>query len=194
MTNSNVSPLNDAVAIRREIQSAAKTDIAIRISRDDIEDGYMNGFVAAIGQSFFVIELISDSIYLDGFVCLRFEDVSHVESPAPHWKFLQQALCLRNQQRAEPLGVDCKTTYTLLTSIPRAVELVTLHSEKVDSEVCFIGRIASVNEEALTLDTVSPEAEWHTEGMEIWLSDITQINFGGAYEDALFQVISSRKS
>ncbi len=191
MSKTNVSPLNDSVVIRHELESAARSNVAIRIHRDDIEDGYISGFVTAIGQSFFVIQIVSDAIYLDGFVCLRLEDVSRVERPAPCWKFLEQALLLRNQQRADDLSIDCKTVSTLLGSIPKGVELVTVHSEMVDPEVCFIGRIASVGKEILTLDTVSPDAEWHTQGMEFRLSDITQISFGSAYEDALFQVISN---
>lgn len=191
MSETNVSPLNDSVAILHELESAARANVAIRIYREDIEDGYVSGFIAAIGQSFFVIELISDSIYLDGFVCLRLEDVSHVEHPSPSWKFLERALSLRNQQPADDLNVDCKTVSTLLESIPDGVGLVAVHSEKVDPGVCFIGKIASIGKEILKLDTVSPEAEWHTEGMEFRLSDITQINFGGAYEDALYQVVSN---
>ena len=190
MSKTNVSPLNDSVVIRHELESAVRSDLAIRIHRDDIEDGYLDGFVSAIGQSFFVIEVISDSIYLDGFVCLRLEDVSRVERPAPCWKFLEQALFLRAQQRADNLSIDCKTVSTLLDSIPKGVELVTVHSEIVDPDVCFIGKIKSVDKEILSLDTVSPNAEWDTQGMEFRLSDITQISFGGAYEDALFQVIS----
>lgn len=194
MSKNNVSPLNDSVAIRHEIEAAAQPNVAIRVHRVDIEDGYLNGFVTAVGQNLFVIELISDSIYLDGFVCLRLEDVSHVDRPAPCWEFLKEALLLRKQRHKDDLTIDCESVSTLLRSIPKSVGLVSVHSETVDPDVCFIGRIVNVGEDKLILDTVSPDAEWHTESMGFQLSDITQIGFGGAYEEALFQVVSSRKS
>ncbi|MEQ9568347.1 MAG: hypothetical protein RLN85_21480, partial [Pseudomonadales bacterium] len=57
-------------------------------------------------------------------------------------------------------------------------------------DVCFIGKIASVGEETLSLDTISTNAKWDEQGMDFRLSDITQVGFGGAYEDALFAVAS----
>ena len=190
MNSTNVSPLNLRVAVRRELQAAARSGVAIRVCRDEIEDGFLKGFVIAVGPNLFVIECISDSIYLDGFVCLRIEDVSRVEHPAPNWDFLKTALSLRKQHRSNDLAIDCESVPTLLKSIPQSVGLISVHTERIDTDVCFIGKIARVGEETLSLDTISTNAKWDEQGMDFRLSDITQVGFGGAYEDALFAVAS----
>jgi len=188
MRNTNVSPLNKSVAIHQQIEDAAQEAVAIRISRDELDDGWLNGFVVAVGTNLFAMELISDAIYLDGFVCLRIEDVSCAEFPAPHWSFTKSALSLRGQDVSEALPVDCSTISTVLRSIPQSAGLIAVHTEDLDSDVCHIGKIADLNEKSLTLDTISPDATWHDEQMVFELLDVTRIDFGGAYEDALLLV------
>lgn len=194
MSETNVSPLNESVAIRQQIETAAKAKIAIRILRSEIEEGSLDGFVAAIGSNFFAIGLVSDAVYLDGFVCLRFEDVSSAEFPAPHWTFKKTALSLRNQRLRDDLAIDCETISALLRSVPDRFDLVSIHTEIVDPDVCYIGKIAAIGEDIVALDTVSPDAKWDNQGMEFRLSEITRVDFGGAYEDALFQVLNNTQA
>ena len=194
MSETNVSPLNESVAIRQEIEAAAKARIAIRIFRGEIEEASIDGFVAATGSNFFAVELISDAIYLDGFVCLRFKDVSSVVFPAPNWPFKKAALSLRDQQPKDDLTIDCETLSGLLRSVPETFGLVSVHTEIVDPDVCYVGKIANVDEDKLTLSSVSPDAKWHDQRMEFRLSEVTRVDFGGSYEDALFQVLKSNQA
>lgn len=66
--------------------------------------------------------------------------------------------------------------------------LVTIHRERVDPHVCWIGQILSVERGRVSLLQINPDAKWDEKPTTYWLNEITQVNFGGDYEDALHLV------
>jgi hypothetical protein len=66
--------------------------------------------------------------------------------------------------------------------------LITIHLEETKPDVCYIGRIIDLNSEQLTLLEIDPDAEWDYKPEVFSLREITQVNFGGGYEDALYLV------
>jgi hypothetical protein len=76
----------------------------------------------------------------------------------------------------------------LLRSASFAFPLVTIHRESADPDVCHIGRVVSVTDKALTLHEVTPGATWD-DGMSVYkLREITRVDVGGGYEEALARV------
>ncbi len=70
----------------------------------------------------------------------------------------------------------------------QAFPLVAIHREEVDPDVCWIGRILEVTPELVRILEVGPDAVWETTPEEYLLKEITYVNFGGDYEDALHLV------
>ena len=73
----------------------------------------------------------------------------------------------------------------LLLSANKHFPLVTIHLEEVDPDVCYIGKVSGVDKEFVKLMCITPDGEWEEEESFYYLKDITRIDFGGAYEDAL---------
>ncbi len=65
--------------------------------------------------------------------------------------------------------------------------LVTIHRESMDDSVCYIGKVAKFTPKTVTLDKIDPAAEWN-ESTRYNLKDITRVDFGGGYENALWEV------
>ncbi len=160
----------------------------VRVHREGLEDGWADGYIAAVGTDFFALELVSDSIRFDGFNCLRYADVTTFENPAPYANFQTKALGMRGLHRQESLPVDLSGLSPLLRTAGAAFPLLTIHIESSDPDVCFIGKVASVSDERLDLIQVTPDAECEVGATQFALSEITRVDFGGDYEDALLLV------
>ena len=85
---------------------------------------------------------------------------------------------------ARPPDVDLDDTRSLLQTAQRAFPLLTIQTEQHHPGACYIGRIASLDDDAVLLHLVSPAGEWDEED-EYPYESITRIGFGGRYEAAL---------
>lgn len=65
-----------------------------------------------------------------------------------------------------------------------AFPLITIHRERMDRSVCFVGRLRRTTQRAVTILEISPQAAWETES-RYPINDITLLEFGGAYETLL---------
>ena len=63
----------------------------------------------------------------------------------------------------------------------------------MDDDVCFIGKVAKLTDKTVTLEEIDPAARW--EGVRRFrFADITQVGFGGAYEESLWLVAEDEKA
>ena len=76
----------------------------------------------------------------------------------------------------------------LLLSASRLFPVVTIHIEKVDPDVCYIGRIVDLNKDHVALLEIGPDACWDKKPTSYRLREITRVDFGGQYEEALHLV------
>ncbi len=151
------------------------------------ESDRVRGYVLDIGPRFVLVAIVSDRFWFDGFSCFRIRDLSAIRDE-PRAEFIERALELRGEKRPERPPVDLADKRTLLLSAAKAFPLVTLHYEKADPDVCFIGRVFGVGRSKLKMLEIGPGADWSAEATAFSLSGITRIEFGADYEDALYLV------
>jgi hypothetical protein len=137
--------------------------------RRRFEKHTVRGYVLDVGPHFFLLALVSDRIWYDGFECFRISDVSKLR-PDQYERFVEQALKKRGEKWPRKPRISLKNIQELVLTAGRAFLLVAIHREEIDPEVCWIGRVLEV----------TPE--------EYLLKEITRVNFGGDYEDALYVV------
>jgi hypothetical protein len=79
-----------------------------------------------------------------------------------------------------------------LRTANRAFPLVTIHREKVDAGACWVGRVVDLGRGRVTLLEIGPDASWDDELETYRLNEITRVDFGGDYENAL-QLVGGNK-
>lgn len=158
----------------------------IRFSRR-FESSKIRGYVLDVGPQFFLLALVSDRIWFDGFECFRVNDVEELR-PDPYATFAEAALKKRGERRLKKPQVSVANIEDLLLSAGKAFPLVTIHREQVDPDVCWIGRVQGVNRGRVSLLEIGPDAVWEDTSEEYRTKEITRVNFGGDYEDALHLV------
>lgn len=151
------------------------------------ENTAVRGYVLDVGPQFFLLCLVTDRIWFDGFECFRVADIRSVK-PDPHAAFVEAALRKRKARRPKKPFVSVRGVAGMVRSAGPAFPLVAVHGEEVDSSVCWIGRVLKVREGRVSLLEVDPAAKWGDRATEFRLAELTRLNFGGDYEGALHLV------
>jgi hypothetical protein len=169
-----------------ELIKAKQERRLVRFSRR-FEDYKVRGYVLDVGPRFFLLLLLNDRIWFDGFECFRVGDVREFMAD-PHVRFAEAALRKREECRPRSPRVELGSIEGLLLTANRHFPVVTIHCERLDPEVCYIGRVLGVERGHVSLLEIQPGAIWDAIPNEYRLRDITRVSFGGDYEDALSMI------
>ncbi len=164
--------------------------VLIRFTRS-LEQGSVMGYVLATGPRFFLLALVDEGIRFNGFQCLRLEDVRNLQVPAECATFVEKALKLRGEKRPRTPRISVQSIQELLKTAGRIFPIVTIHREKADPDVCHIGRVLSASESDVSILEIGPDASWDDEALNYRTKQITRVDLGGDYEQALILVASS---
>jgi hypothetical protein len=152
------------------------------------DQGSTQGYVLDIGPQFILLGLIDDNIKFNGFQCLLISDVKRLKVPDPYEDFVVAALRKRGQRIDSKPDIDLSSLPALLKSANILSSLVTIHRERIKPDTCVIGKVIDIAENCLLFHEIGPDAIWEEKPSKIRLSDITRVEFGGGYEEALHLV------
>jgi len=169
-----------------QLADAKSKKCFVRLSRR-FEDSKIRGYVLDVGPEFFLFSLVSDRIWFDGFECFRIRDIQDVKLD-PYGEFAEAALKKRRERRPVKPRVNVSSIEATLVSAGKLFPLVTIHRDEVDPDVCWIGHVLAVNRGRVSLLAINPDATWDTVPSEYLLKEITRVNFGADYENALHLV------
>jgi hypothetical protein len=149
------------------------------------DSGSTHGYVLDIGPRFFLLGLVGEEIRFNGFQCLRLSDVRRLRVPATYPTFVVAALRKRGENIGRKPRINLNSLPELLKSANRLFPLVTIHLERVNLEKCKIGRVTDISKSYVSLLEIGPDAIWDEKPTKVSLREITRVDFGGGYEDAL---------
>ncbi|MBR7889043.1 hypothetical protein J9B83_08780 [Marinomonas sp. A79] len=169
-----------------ELEKARTRNNVVRIFREELDgpESWTDGFVVDANEEMVLLQLVDDSVRLNGYQILFLEDISDFAHPAPFNDFQKRVLTLRGEEVVDP-EVELDDLAVLLIDISEEFGLVTLHREEVEPDSCEIGRVVRADAVTYELEEIGSDARWFDDTFEYDLYDITRIEFGGAYEEAL---------
>ncbi|AEF55160.1 hypothetical protein [Marinomonas posidonica] len=169
-----------------ELEKARTRKNVVRIFREELDgpDSWSDGFIVDANEEMVLLQLVDDSVRLNGYQILFLEDISDFAHPAPFNDFQKRVLALREEEVMDP-EVELDDLAVLLMDISEEFGLVTLHREEVEPDSCEIGRVVRADAVTYELEEIGSDARWFDDSFEYDLYDITRIEFGGAYEEAL---------
>ena len=175
--------------IRERLTAAANSQELVQITRSIRRADRLEGFALDIGRGWLLLHRASHDMFLDGYVAIRVGDVKKVTPWGGTDGFPARALeHFGETPRALASALDLKSTRTLLPAVAAVTPLVTIHIEGKDPTVCYVGKAIGASPKALWLLEISPGAKWETEPTKWPFRDITRVEFGGRYEQALHAV------
>jgi len=152
------------------------------------DPGSTQGYVLDVGPRFFLLGLVDGNIRFNGFQCKRLSDVRRLRVPDPYADFIVAALRKRGEIIRKKPRVSLNSLPELLKSANRLFPLVMIQQERAKPDTCEIGRVVGITKSHVSLLEIGPDAIWEEKPTEIALRDVTRVEFGGAYEDALHLV------
>lgn len=165
------------------LRAAVADQRLMRVHRS-VEETAARGHVLAVGDAFVAIAVVDDRQRYDGVQCFRLQDIRIVE-PDPYAAFAEAALAARGEVRPSLGDVSLSGVNALLLTASAAHPLITVHPEADDPDVCFIGKVLSLEGGLLWLREIGPDAVWDDEPEAHRIDQITRVDFGGDYEQAL---------
>jgi hypothetical protein len=183
--------------IRTQLVRAKRQRRLIRLYRDglDYQGRYSEGYVVGLSPGFVVLHRVADTILLDGYQVFRVADITKAWGDYPSRGFVEKALHLRNQ-RLEPVeNLDLASVETVLSSAGAIFPLLSIHRERIYRDSCWIGQVVGMTDRTFLFRQINPAAEW-VGTARYRFRDITKIDFGGRYEEALTMVagISAKRA
>ncbi len=117
--------------------------------------------MGGVGREFFLLWVVGDGITYDGMYVMRHRDVSELEAPDKHAPFMEKALAVKHLMPRTPRGFPLDNIREVIQAAAVQAPVIGVHVDSEDeSEVCYIGRLVSVEEDGFNMQEITPDAEW----------------------------------
>ena len=162
----------------------------VEFDRKPIDTQLLGGFVLEFSERLTLLSLLDDERFeLNGYTVIRNSDVRRWRS-VEQSSFRIRALNLKGVKPVRRRGLSLASWADLLKSANDLFPLVTISREMIDKNACQIGRILSMSRVSFELEEIDTDASWNGHH-RYRFSDVTRVDFGGGYEDALARVASA---
>jgi hypothetical protein len=170
------------------LRALQRSRMLVRVERSKVEPGHVDGRIVGCSSKLVALAVLNDGRHPDGFNVFLRADVTKLLIPAPYAEFAAKILRLRGERLPRLPKLDLTSWRPLVSGAAQRFPLVTLHMERVNPDVCYIGRPTRLTPRTGTLITIDPAGAWDRDETD-WLNfkwkDVTRVDLGGAYEEAL---------
>ncbi|TAM63778.1 MAG: hypothetical protein EPN49_01460 [Rhodanobacter sp.] len=174
---------------RAQLREAQQKQTLVRLWREELEHGSFCGYVGGVGREFFLLWVVGDGITYDGMYVMRHRDVSELEAPDKHHAFFEKALALKQILPRPPRGFPLDNIREVIQAAGAQSAVIGVHvNSEDDSEVCYIGRLSSVDEDGFYLQELSPDAEWMLEASFFTWDEVSTVSMEDGYALSLLAV------
>lgn len=178
-TTSTRPQLRDAM-LRRQL---------VRVWRGNMEHGSFCGYITGIGQQFVLLWVLGDNLQFDGMFALRHRDITDIEAPDAHHRFLEKALASNGLEATVPADIELDSAQDLIRSASRGAPIVSVHVDnEEEADICFLGRVIGLEDDGFLLQEVNPDAEWLREPSYFGWDELSTVVWDDPYGRALFQI------
>ena len=157
----------------------------VYIWRKPLDRHRLSGIVIGYSQDLVLLHILDDNIRLNGYSVVLSKNISGIDLRPKYKTFYGAALARRRLKPGAPRGVIISDLAELIPMVAKNFPLLTIHRERTSPNTCDIGQFHSLTVHSLTLQPISPNAEWEKKLFRCRLSSITKVDFGGEYEEAL---------
>ncbi len=178
----------EAERLRGRLERARSEQLLVRIRRWIPGADVLEGFVVGLGHEWVALARLSDTIELDGWILLRLRDVRSVKITPDREAFEIRALEAREQWPPVVPPVRLDDVTDVISDVTAIAPMLAVHCELDRPDVCWIGAVRRLQGTTLWLLQVTTQAGWARAASSFDLDDITRLDVGGGYEEALHLV------
>lgn len=177
-----------ARGVRAELRAAFEQRIPLRILRERLQPGVIHGYVAGLSREFCLIAEVGDDMRFDGYIAIALADISELEID-PARTFVEKALALRGEALLLPTDFRLDDWASIARSAAACAPLISVNMlEDEDGEISYVGRLESIEPQALVLRELDPNAAWYPDTGAYEFDALGSIGFASGYLEALWLV------
>jgi hypothetical protein len=174
---------------RAQLREAQENRQLVRLWREELEHGSFCGYVGGVGREFFLLWVVGDTITYDGIYIMRHRDVSELEVPDKHALFMEKALTLKGLIPTLPENFPLDNIRDVVEAAARQSAVIGVHVDsEEEAEVCYIGKLVSVEEDGFNMQEISPDAEWLREASFFSWDEVSTVSIEDGYAQSLLAV------
>jgi hypothetical protein len=174
---------------RAQLREAQQSQQLVRLWRGELEHGSFCGYVGSVGREFFLLWVVGDGITYDGMYVMRHRDISELEAPDKHAVFMQKALTLKNLVPRLPRAFPLDNIRDVVQAASAMAPVIGIHVDSEDeAEVCYIGRLVSVEEDGFNMQEITPDGEWLHEASFFGWDEVSTVTMEDGYAQSLLAV------
>jgi hypothetical protein len=173
-----------SAAIVASLQDAQTTQKAIRIVREHewcADD--LRGFVVGVSGGWAVLQALADAVYCDGYEILRVQDVTEVCDDSKEG-YVERAVAVLGRPVVDFRLPAEATTSEVLRAASDHAELISVHTEELDSDALAIGHLYDLGDRDFDLQLIDCEGQWQ-EPVRWPYDEVTRVTIGDRYASAL---------
>ena len=160
----------------------------VSLFRESFDQSEWFGYVVAESDDFLAIHCVSDRYDLDGYRVFRLADIEDIDDDFDRRELIGRAMSLKGLAPQPVPWLDLTSIPEMLLSIQANEPVVVIEREIASPDECEIGRVQPESNETYTLLWMTTTAEWETDDRSYRYDEITQVSFGGEYEQTLAQL------
>ena len=174
---------------RAQLREAQQKQELVRLWRNELEHGSFCGYVGGVGREFLLMWVVGDGITYDGMCVMRHRDISELEAPDKHHDFMQKALALKQILPKPPRAFPLDNIRDVIQAASAMAPVIGVHVDSEDeAEVCYIGRLVSVEEDGFNMQEITPDAEWLHEASFFAWDEVSTVTIEDGYATSLLAV------
>ena len=154
----------------------------VKLWRASIDSDRLSGYVVGLSKTWVLLQEIDDYAFvLDGYKAVRLNDISNFQADG---SFAGEYFRQRGFFPETQADLDLTELHSLLHCVSKRYAMFMIEREKAEPNIGFIGVAEGLTKRSLWMKKFSSNAKWiDTEKFK--MKDITSINFGGGYVNAL---------
>ncbi|BDZ40714.1 hypothetical protein GCM10025865_32820 [Paraoerskovia sediminicola] len=185
MSSKKSKPPVDKNAVRARLERAKDEQLVVGVRRWIRGADYIEGFVVGIGARWVAVAGLAGRVRFDGFALLRLNDIQAVTIDPDPDCFTVKALRARSEWPPPSTEVELDDLRGAVTTAAAAAPTTSIFVEFDRPDICYVGSLVFVDSAVLRLLEVDPQGQWRRKARSLDPDDVTRIDFGGDYEEAL---------
>lgn len=142
------------------------------------------GFVIGFNDEFLVIEKYDDKHNYDGISVLFRSNITRIRWEGNELDCTTR-LIDKSKRLVDKVRIDLTSINTILESIFKFYNHITVHIQDIDNTVCFIGQIKEIDQSNIVIHEFGTKTSLDRKFILLSINDITRIDAGGQYENGL---------
>ena len=142
------------------------------------------GFVVDFNDKFLIIENFDNKGRYDGLIIFLRQDITRIRWSGNEVKSVSRLIDISKRQ-ASKINIDLTSIQTILQSVNKSYNHLTVYIQDVDKDVCFIGQIHEMDNDSIVIHEFGTKATLDREYILLSIDDITRIDADGQYENSL---------